>query len=57
MKTPSASRPWRGEEGSGLAALEQHRVARVVAREEADGAVAVPALERVGLLDRISRCG
>ena len=39
-----------GEEGTGLAALEQHRVALVVTREEANRAVAVPARERVGLV-------
>ena len=39
-----------GEEGTGLAALEQERVPLVVAGEQAHGAVAVPALERVGLL-------
>jgi hypothetical protein len=39
-----------GEDGARLAAFEQQRVPLVVVRIEPHGAVALPALERVGLL-------
>ena len=43
-----------GEEGARLAALEQERVAEIVACEQANSPVAVPALERVRLLLRLA---